>query len=70
MSTTEFGIAEQIETLKSALTVEQLASFLQVAAKTIYRHTKAGRIPSFKIGNAIRLDPKQIARWLRDRNRG
>ena len=67
MPVVEFGIAEQIEASRSALTAQELSSLLQVAPKTIYRLAKAGRIPSFKIGNALRFDPKQMARWLREK---
>jgi len=61
-------IAEQIEGMKRALTAPELAELLAVSEKTIYAHARANRIPSFKVGNAVRFDPKAVAVWLAGKN--
>ena len=44
----------------SALTVQQVAEALQVSAITIYRRTEQGKIPSFRIGSAVRIPTSYI----------
>lgn len=61
------SILEQIEQRSSALRVNELAELLQVTPQHIYRLAAAGLIPCFRIEGAIRLDPKEVATWLRNR---
>jgi len=58
------GIIERIEEAPRALTAQEVAEFLHVSDMTIYRLAKAGSIPSFKVGNSLRFDPKAVACWL------
>jgi len=60
-------ILEQIEQRSSALKVNELAEMLQVTPQHIYRLASAGLIPCFRIEGAIRLDPQEVAGWLRSR---
>jgi excisionase family DNA binding protein len=60
-------ILEQIEQRSSALKVNELAEILQVTPQHIYRLASAGLIPCFRIEGAIRLDPQEVATWLRSR---
>jgi len=60
-------ILEQIEQRSSALKVNELAEMLQVTPQHIYRMASSGLIPCFRIEGAIRLDPKEIANWLRSK---
>jgi len=59
-----FAIIEGIEKAPRALTAQEVAQFLHVSDMTIYRLAKAGRIPSFRVGNSLRFDPKAVALWL------
>ena len=59
------GLIEGIEKKQRALTAREVAEFFRVSDMTIYRLAKAGSIPSFKIGNSLRFDPKVLASWLR-----
>lgn len=59
------SLPDEIENIGHALKVQELAKLLNVSEKLIYEHAKAGRIPSFKIGDARRFDPKAVAEWLR-----
>lgn len=61
------SIADRLEKIESALTVTQLARVLSVSSRTIYQYAASGRIPSIKIGSAVRFDPAVIASWLRSK---
>jgi excisionase family DNA binding protein len=60
-------IIDMIESGKNALTVEQLANKVSKSPKTLYKAIKAGRLPAYRIGGSIRLDPHDVAEWLRKR---
>ena len=55
---------------KGALTAKQLAELLNISPKTIFKMAKAGRIPSFRIGTAVRFDARLIVDWLRRQRTG
>jgi len=46
------------------MNAEQLASLLGVSEITIYKHAKAGKIPSFRIGTCVRFCPKTVSDWI------
>jgi len=81
MSEIKFTAQEQaeIETLtltkkiardvKGALTAKQLAAMLAISPKTVFKLAKAGRIPSFRVGSAVRFDARHIIDWLRKQRR-
>jgi excisionase family DNA binding protein len=81
MSDIKFTAQEQaeIETLtltkkiardvKGALTAKQLAAMLAISPKTVFKLAKAGRIPSFRVGSAVRFDARHIIAWLRKQRR-
>ena len=60
-------IAETLAQMEGAITAEPLARLLGMSRITIYKLAKAGRIPSFRIGSAVRFDPGVIAAWLEQR---
>lgn len=60
-------IAEEIAGLKEALTIEQLARMLNLSPKTLYKQVKSGRLPAYRIGASVRLDPARTAVWLNAR---
>jgi excisionase family DNA binding protein len=55
---------------KGALTAKQLAELLNISPKTIFKMAKAGRLPSFRIGTAVRFDARLIVDWLRRQRTG
>jgi excisionase family DNA binding protein len=81
MSDIKFTAQEQaeIETLtltkkiargaQGALNAKQLAQMLNISPKTVFKLAKAGRIPSFRVGSAVRFDAKLIIDWLRKQQR-
>jgi len=46
------------------MTVEEVANYLRVTEKTIYRLLKQGKIPATKVGNQWRFDTNSIDEWL------
>lgn len=58
-------VIARIENLEEAITVPQLALILGCSEKLLYSQISTGRIPSFRVGSLIRLNPAEIAVWLR-----
>jgi excisionase family DNA binding protein len=46
------------------ITIKEVADFLQIAEKTIYRLAAEGKIPAFKVGGSWRFNRKEIEEWL------
>ena len=46
------------------ITIKEVADFLQIAEKTIYRLAAEGKIPAFKVGGSWRFKRKEIEDWL------
>ena len=46
------------------MTVEEVAQYLRVTEKTVYRLLKRGRIPATKVGRQWRFDKTSIDEWL------
>ena len=46
------------------MTVDEVADYLRVTEKTIYRLLKRGKIPATKVGNQWRFDKTLIDEWL------
>lgn len=45
-------------------TVNDVAQYLAMRPKTIYKWVHCGRIPCRKLGSAVRFDRKEIEKWL------
>lgn len=48
----------------SALTVREMASYLNVDEKTIYRLAKRGDLPGFKVARTWRFKKSDIDQWI------
>jgi excisionase family DNA binding protein len=59
------SLPQRIEGLNHAITAREVAALLAVSPITVYKMAKAGIIPSFRVGTAVRFDPRAIAEWLR-----
>jgi excisionase family DNA binding protein len=46
------------------LTIKQLAEYLKVNERTIYRLANKGDIPAFKVGNNWRFKASAIESWI------
>lgn len=47
------------------LTIKEVANFLKVTERTIYRLAAAKKIPAFKVGGMWRFSRADIDRWIR-----
>lgn len=46
------------------ITIKEVADFLQIAEKTIYRMAAESKIPAFKVGGSWRFKRGEIEKWL------
>ncbi|QKE40026.1 MAG: helix-turn-helix domain-containing protein [Ferrovum myxofaciens] len=46
------------------LTIKQVAEYLKVTERTIYRLTAVKKIPAFKVGGTWRFSRADIDRWI------
>lgn len=59
------GIASRFAAFEHALKIDEVADVLGLGKKTIERMARDGRLPSFKIGNQVRFDPRLLAEWAK-----
>jgi excisionase family DNA binding protein len=57
-------LAAMVRRRRTAWTADELAEVLSLSTKHIYKLAKRGRMPSLRIGGAIRFDPHATAVWL------
>ena len=50
------------------ITVGEVADYLKVTERTIYRLAGAKQIPAFKVGGSWRFSKADIEAWIRDQN--
>lgn len=58
MSTQNKSMSDEI------LTIKEVADFLKVNERTIYRLASLKKIPAFKVGNAWRFKKVDIETWI------
>jgi len=52
------------------LTVREVASFLGIHEKTIYRWIRSRRLPCVRVGTRLRFQPGDVLRWVSARREG
>ncbi|MEO7465532.1 MAG: helix-turn-helix domain-containing protein [Sphingobium limneticum] len=50
------------------LTIREVALFLKVTERTIYRLAAEGQIPSFKVGGSWRFQRTDLLQWMKDQS--
>jgi excisionase family DNA binding protein len=50
------------------MTIGEVADYLKVTERTIYRLAGAKQIPSFKVGGSWRFSKADIDRWIREQS--
>ena len=50
------------------MTIEQLAAYLQIGERSLYKLAREGEIPAKKILNKWRFDRHLIDAWIRQQN--
>ena len=58
------SIIDQLRSRTSLLTVEETAEILNIHKLTAYRWIDNGKIPSIRVGTAVRVDPAALADHL------
>jgi excisionase family DNA binding protein len=58
-------LIELLESKDEALNVQQVAELLGISKKKVYQMAATGKLPSFRIGKAVRFDAQDLAEWLR-----
>ena len=46
------------------MTIRELAAYLKMAEKTLYRLAAEGSVPGFKVGAAWRFRKSEINKWI------
>jgi len=54
---------------KEVLTLEEVAEYLRLSKKTVYKMARSGELPAFKAGNHWRLKRPELDEWIRRRTR-
>ena len=52
------------------LTLKQVAAFLKVTERTIYRLAAAKKIPAFRVGGTWRFSKAEINQWIQRQSEG
>ena len=50
------------------LTILEVARYLKVAERTVYRLAAAKKIPAFKVGGAWRFSRAEIEQWIKNQS--
>lgn len=58
------SIRDRIASYKRGMKADELADILGVSSKTIFRQASKGIIPSYRVGTAVRYDPRLVIDWL------
>jgi excisionase family DNA binding protein len=61
------SLADRVLEFETAITVQQLATILQCSRGQIYKLIDEKRLPALKVGTLVRLDPAQVADWIRSK---
>ena len=48
------------------LTVKEVAEYLKVNERTVYRIATAGKLPAFKVGGSWRFKQEEIEQWIKE----
>ncbi len=52
------------------MTVKEVADYLKVNERTVYRMAAAGKIPAFKVGGSWRFKQAAIEEWIKEQSNG
>ncbi len=55
-------------TASAIMTIGEVAAFLKVTERTIYRLAGAKKIPAFKVGGSWRFSKTDIDFWIREQS--
>lgn len=55
--------------MNAMMTVEEVASKLNISKKTVYEWSKKGNLPSYLLGQGLRFDRQEIEDWIQNNKR-
>ena len=58
------GLADFLQGRPRALRASEVAALLGVSERLVYKLAADRRIPAFRVGFALRFDPRALANWL------
>ena len=58
---------KQFAALETLLTIKDVAALCRVSEKTIRRWIKAGDLPAARLGGQVRIRPRDLDIFIRDR---
>ena len=50
------------------LTVKEVADYLKVNERTVYRMATAKKIPAFKVGGSWRIKQAELEKWIQEQH--
>jgi repressor LexA len=54
--------------VEEILTLQEVAKYLKVDKRTVYRMVKSKKVPAFRVGNQWRFLKTDILKWIEDKN--
>jgi len=63
-------ILEVLRARKKAWTIPELTELLNLGRRTLYDEVEAGKLPAFRFGTAIRINPSDAVIWVEARMTG
>jgi excisionase family DNA binding protein len=55
--------------IEEILTIRDVADYLKVTQRTLYRLVQEGKLPAFKVGNSWRFRRDDLNRWISDQQK-
>ena len=50
------------------LTIKEVADYLKVNERTVYRMATAKKIPAFKVGGSWRITQAELEKWIKEQH--
>ena len=50
--------------IEEILTIREVADYLKVTQRTLYRLVQEGKLPAFKVGNSWRFRREDLNQWI------
>jgi excisionase family DNA binding protein len=64
------SLIQTIRSRRTAWKADELADVLAMSQKHILKMAQEQRIPSYRLGGAVRFDPGAVANWLEEKHVG
>ena len=52
---------------KAVMNVKEVSKYLDIHPQTVYKYTRVGKIPGFKIGDDWRFHTASIEKWIKEK---